>query len=545
VALAPLTRVDDLIERYAPGAAVRPAAQPKFPPPQTLREGDTIALDLMATPDRRERLTDYIRISNPGAAEIVTREAPLSFKTRSAMVAVPLVVVDAQGRSVGTLDRADFRLFDNGAPQAISRFSVERMALPNQQGPPQRFIAFVFDDANLDAAQIRPAIAAAGRHIATSLATGDRAAIFTASGRGGLDFTGDREALARALAGVQGASCADAAAADNESGSRRARAALDAVSRALAALSRAGGERVALLISPGFAAAAPGVAPNSPAWSDGAADLIETAVRSHIVVNAIDPGLTYSTLDDYLKANQPLQSPAAPAPLCAGESGGAQPDTGVLEDLAFGTGGRVLRGSDMAESLRLAASVPEHLYLLGFTPSSLKLDGKFHRLRVELASAKGLQVEARRGYYTPRFEQSPLEQAKRELEEAFFSGEQIHELPAAMETQFYKSDARNAAVAVLAKVDLKQLPFRREDNRNRNDLTVISGLFDADGNYVEGVQKIIEMRLRDETLTGRLASGLTVRTTLNVRPGRYSVRLVVRDAEGRQLTAESGAVEIP
>ena len=31
----------------------------------------------------------------------------------------------------------------------------------------------------------------------------------------------------------------------------------------------------------------------------------------------------------------------------------------------------------------------------------------------------------------------------------------------------------------------------------------------------------------------------------NVPPGRYSARLVVRDAEGRQLTAESDAVEIP
>jgi hypothetical protein len=316
--------------------------------------------------------------------------------------------------------------------------------------------------------------------------------------------------------------------------------------RALAALAHLPGERVALLVSPGFASAAasPRDLPTGPDWTYDATDLIETAVRNRIVVNAIDPGLTYSTLADYVQANRP-PPPDAPAPVCAGDDPGDQPDTGVLEDFAFGTGGRLLRGNDMAESFRLAATAPEHLYLLGFTPRNLKLDGKFHTLRVELTNVKGLRVEARRGYYTPRYEERPDEQAKRELEEAFFSGEQIHDLPAAMETQFYKTDARNAAVAVLAKVDLKQIPFRREEGRNRNDLTVISGLFDADGNYVAGIQKIVEMRLRDETLTGRLASGLTVRTTLNAPPGKYAVRLVVRDAEGRQLTAESDAVVIP
>jgi len=32
---------------------------------------------------------------------------------------------------------------------------------------------------------------------------------------------------------------------------------------------------------------------------------------------------------------------------------------------------------------------------------------------------------------------------------------------------------------------------------------------------------------------------------LDVKPGVYTVRLVVRDAEGQMLSAKNGAVEIP
>ena len=54
----------------------------------------------------------------------------------------------------------------------------------------------------------------------------------------------------------------------------------------------------------------------------------------------------------------------------------------------------------------------------------------------------------------------------------------------------------------------------------------------------------IEMRLKDETLQ-KLGAGLTIRTSLDVKPGRYMIRLVVRDSEGQLMSAQNGAVEIP
>jgi hypothetical protein len=69
-------------------------------------------------------------------------------------------------------------------------------------------------------------------------------------------------------------------------------------------------------------------------------------------------------------------------------------------------------------------------------------------------------------------------------------------------------------------------------------------LFDRNGNYITGMTKNLEMKLKDETLA-RLPSGITVKTNFDVKPGTYVVRLVVRDSEGQAMAAQNGAVEIP
>jgi hypothetical protein len=76
-------------------------------------------------------------------------------------------------------------------------------------------------------------------------------------------------------------------------------------------------------------------------------------------------------------------------------------------------------------------------------------------------------------------------------------------------------------------------------------LTIVSGLFDRNGNYVTANEKILEMRLRDDTLGNKLGQGINLKTNFDVKPGSYLVRLVVRDAEGQMMSAQNGAVEIP
>jgi len=76
-------------------------------------------------------------------------------------------------------------------------------------------------------------------------------------------------------------------------------------------------------------------------------------------------------------------------------------------------------------------------------------------------------------------------------------------------------------------------------------LTIVWGVFDRNGNWITGIQKTLDMRLREETYAARLSAGITVKSSFDVTPGSYLVRVVVRDTEGQLMAARNGSIEIP
>jgi hypothetical protein len=154
-------------------------------------------------------------------------------------------------------------------------------------------------------------------------------------------------------------------------------------------------------------------------------------------------------------------------------------------------------------------------------------------------------VQARRGYFAPKHAADPAEEAKQEIEDALFSQDEVHDLPVQLHTQFFKSSDVDAKLTVVAHIDVRRLHFRKVDGRNRDDLTVVSALFNRNGSLVQGSEKTVTMRLKDETLESKLGSGITLKASFDVKPGSYLVRLVVRDTEAQLLSAENDAVQIP
>jgi len=217
-----------------------------------------------------------------------------------------------------------------------------------------------------------------------------------------------------------------------------------------------------------------------------------------------------------------------------------------LAELADGTGGTFYHNrNDVDEALREAGAAPAVSYVLGFSPQNLKFDGSFHTLRVALSTKEKFTIQARHGYFAPRSAADPAEVAKEEIQEALFSQEEVHDIPLDLQTQYFKKDEAEARLAVLTHLDVKGIRFRKVSDRNNDRLTIVTGIFDENGQYVTGVQKTIEMRLRDATYERLSRSGLTVKSSFDVKPGTYLVRLVVRDAEGAQMAARNGAVVIP
>ncbi|SPE41866.1 conserved hypothetical protein [Candidatus Sulfopaludibacter sp. SbA3] len=284
------------------------------------------------------------------------------------------------------------------------------------------------------------------------------------------------------------------------------------------------GQRTMVLVSPGFFT-------TSPLYIDDKVAIIEQAIRSKVIISAIDARGLYTDprFNVAPGGGRSLQSMLIASDLMA--------------ELAAGTGGTFFENSNgFDEGFRRVAAAPEYLYLLGFSPQNLKSDGSFHTLKVSLKNAPSNTLTARRGYYAPKRTDDAAEVARQEIEAALFSHDEMAELPIEMHTQFFKTGDL-AKLSVMAHLDLKLFKFHKADGRNSNDVTIVSGIFDRNGNYLQGIRKLVELHLKDETLA-RLGTGVTVKTTFDVQPGTYLIRLVVRDTEGQALSATNNAVEI-
>ena len=62
---------------------------------------------------------------------------------------------------------------------------------------------------------------------------------------------------------------------------------------------------------------------------------------------------------------------------------------------------------------------------------------------------------------------------------------------------------------------------------------IVGALFDRSGNLLTAIKKNVELSLLDTTLAELSRTGMTVKTSFDVKPGDYVVRLVVRDFERR------------
>jgi hypothetical protein len=279
-----------------------------------------------------------------------------------------------------------------------------------------------------------------------------------------------------------------------------------------------------MFISPGFNTM-------TPEYMQELTDILERAIKANVIISTLD-------------ARGLFTDPSLDVSGRGGSLTAAIARADILAELAAGTGGTFYQNSnDLDGGFRQLAAAPEYIYLLGFSPQNLKLDGSFHSLKVTLKNGGGVTIQARHGYYAPRHMEDEAENARQEIESALFSREEILELPIDMHTQFFKSSDQSARVSVLAHLNLKLFKFQKVEGRNGNEVTLVNGLFDRDGNYTQGIKKVVTLRLKDETLE-RLGQGVTVRTSFDVKPGTYLIRLVVRDAQERKLSATNGAVQI-
>ena len=339
-----------------------------------------------------------------------------------------------------------FTVIEHGAnsPEAVTASSSAPTGL-SKEAPPapaaQRFVVFLFDDFNLSDSDLNLAKKAASKLLEESLPEFDTVAVLSSSGTNS-GMTRDRAQLQQTILNlkpnniyhhnpngcpnvdyynaeqilergddltVQAAiedtiTCAglprdptgaqtakvmveQAAQRARAMGQENYRAEFGFIRLVISKLGALPGQRILILISPGF------LSP-TPEAMQLASQVIDLAARNNITINAIDSRGLYTT-------NLESSQRSAGSPLASRVQDQHRPvsmtaDEGVMVALADGSGGTYFHGhNDLEAGLTQLFEVPRYVYLLTF--SVAKPNGRYHELKVK-TNRDGLTVQARRGY---------------------------------------------------------------------------------------------------------------------------------------------------
>jgi VWFA-related protein len=394
-------------------------------------------------------------------SHLLAQDNTYTFKSNVNVVLVPVLVRDKQGNEIGSLKKEDFQVFDNGKPQIISGFTIQKRAgsesavnpapptavAPTPQPPPttERFIVFVFDDMHLTLGDLAQAQKAGTKILSASLAATDMAAVVSLSGKINSGLTTSHALLQDAIMMLQpqnlyrntGSECPPmdyyrADLIENKHNSNALEAAVQEV----------------MSCSPGIQ------------LRDTAQRLAETAATQVLVAGEQDVQVSLASLNEYVRrmaalpgqrtlilvspgfltltsqslaAESQIMDAAAAANVTvsaldasglyvseidASERGGSSAfstrlkseyrrnsmslNENIMAELAAGTGGTYFHNSnDLEGGFHRLTAAPEYLYLLEFSAGNVKQNGSYHRLKVRI-NQDGLTLQSREGYFAPK-----------------------------------------------------------------------------------------------------------------------------------------------
>jgi VWFA-related protein len=461
--------------------------------------------------------------------------------------------------------------------------------------PATRFIALFFDDVHVKLADLMRARNAADEYVRSSLQPTDRVAIFTVSGQSQLDFTMDRAGLIKKLnallphavtagdsesagdcppmdfpeadaienldmaAALQIATQDALACAYNndrhflalavELAKRTAEhlvfeydeeteASFRRIREVVRRVSVLPGDRDVVLISPGFLTAD---------HEQELGDTIDEAIRFNVVINTLDSqGLSAPAPGGDIGYAAVRHSPGAEPLLDTFRMADEKLANYLLLELADSTGGTAfLNNNDFNAGMRALAATPDVYYLLTYSPRDVKNDGHYHHLKVTLNVKDNFSVEARHGFYAPARNETVAQEVKREMDDALFSQDERHDLPIGLQTKIEKKASGGRQVDIFAELDVAQMHFQKTNGVNQEGLTIVVGLFDSNGNFVDGTQRIVNFDLKDATLADYQKTGVSTEMDLSVKPGVYFLRMVARDTNDQHMDAENATVDVP
>ncbi len=521
-------------------------------------------------------------------------EKQLKFTARAELVLVPVMVQDKSGAHLSKLTKEDFSVRENGIEQKIAVFEevvttavrlrraqetpTEFSNLVMGQPKPARLTVIALDTINtpfLDQARAREDLL---KFLAESVHTGEPTALVTIT-RSGVkvihDFTTDPAVLALALKKVKGghpsitqadldsleealANAEDAQALQREVASLQGFVAqaqqeflnfqrrvaitetLEGMQQIAQAFIGVPGRKSLMWASGGFPFSI-----NDSTMSlgggfqrEGLSDVLPLYERTWQLLN--DANMAVYPVDVRGLVNPMFLSPTMRRTSLARQMALNSDTIGTFQTFAEMTGGRAFYNrNDLDRCFEEAAGDSTSYYMLGYYLNQSNPKPGWRRLDVKVR-VPGAHVRARRGFFVTATTQDPEKSREADIGLALRSPLEYTGLPLTVRVLGVtpKGPRQKIELAII----LPPTPgLVDEADNNHLNVAFVAIATDAQGKQVGDFSNTVDGHLKPDTLAKVKEAGLSFTNALELAPGDYTVRVVVRE----NLKGRLGSVSAP
>jgi len=225
----------------------------------------------------------------------------------------------------------------------------------------------------------------------------------------------------------------------------------------------------------------------------------------------------------------------------------------TLRDFAEMTGGRAFYNTnDIANSIHRAAADSASYYVLSYYLDTANNTPGWRKLKVKV-NRKSVDVRSRNGFFVTNATVNPALSLKLDLDIAVNSPFDCTGLPLSVQwTDAPPVDSKKTAATDANKTDKKKVAFLlrvagsgvsiEPGTANRFNLDLLALAFTGKGTEIAAnLEQNFTVSLADAQLPQFREQGVGCRHTLDLRPGKYTVRFVVRD----NLSGRVGSISAP
>jgi VWFA-related protein len=219
----------------------------------------------------------------------------------------------------------------------------------------------------------------------------------------------------------------------------------------------------------------------------------------------------------------------------------------TLYSLGADTGGKALLDyNDLSRGIVTAQQAVSSYYIIGYYTTNNAVDGKFRRVKIELADGQSAKLDYRQGYYAAKqFAKFTEADKERQLEEALMLGDPITDLTIAMELNYFKLNSAEYFVPVTIKIPGSELVLAKNTGSDRTLIDFIGEIRDDYGTTYSNLRDKVSFKLKGETASALLKSTIEFDCGFTLLPGKYIIKVLARDAETGRIGTFQTTFTIP